>query len=226
MTTLFTILGLVVAAYRIRKGLFTKIEWLILCIWIGHFTFEELQLIWKFHHWRYDPRYFRPADFLTWGWTAWGASNWWCRAKWPMIALLTGTCIFDAVLVIKPMLPFGRRGAYVRACDWAVERIRSDWKGPSRDGTNVWSLAEYHTPYRPVVQAHVARVPHLLNGRQALLTDFGAIDLPDYWIIDVQRDIPPPRNLFDLIGTYRRGKFSFELYRRNERAHVRVTECE
>ena len=226
MTTLFTVLGLAVAVYRIRKGLFTKLEWLILCVWFGHFAFEELQLAFDLRRFRYDPRYFRPADFLTWGWVAWGASNWWCRAKWPMIALLTGTCIFDAVMVIKPMLPFGRRGAYVRACDWAADRIRADWNGPDRDQDPVFSLEEYHTPYRPVVQAHVARVPYLLNGRQALLTDFGAADMPDYWIIDVQRDIPPPRNLFDLIGTYRRGKFTFELYRRNERMHARVTGCE
>ena len=214
MTALFTVLGLLAAGYRIRKGLFTKAEWLVLCIWLGHFALEELQLIANLHHWRYDPRYFRPADFLTWGWAAWGAVNWWRRAKWPLVALLVATCVFDAVLVIKPMLPFGRRGAYVRACDWAVERIRADWRGPARDATNVWSLAEYHLPNRPVVEAHVARVPYLLNGRPALLTDFGAIDWPDYWIIDTRRDDPPPQGRFDLVDTYRRGRYTFELYRR------------
>ena len=216
MTTLFTVIGLIVAGYRIRKGLFTKVEWLILCVWLGHFAFEELQLITKFHHWRYDPRYFRPADFLTWGWAAWGMSRWWRRTKWLAVALLVGTCVFDLVLVVKPKLPFGRRGAYVRACDWAVERIRADWKGPARDTEPVFSLEEYHTPYRPAVFAHVARVPYLLNGRQALLTDFGETDYPDYWIIDTRRDDPPPPD-FDRIDTFRQGKFAFELYRRNPR---------
>lgn len=218
MTTLFTVLGLLVAGYRIRKGLFTKVEWLILGIWLGHFALEEFQLIAKFHHWRYDPRYFRPADFLTWGWAAWGATNWWHRAKWPLVALLAGTCVFDAVLVIKPNLPVGRRGAYVRACDWAVARIRADWRGPTRDETNVWSLVEYHTPYRPVVEAHVARVPYLLGGRHSLLEDFGMdVDLPDYWIVETSRDDPPPPS-HEHVDTYQDGKYTFELYRLRQKA--------
>ena len=214
MTIALTVLSLVVAAYRIRKGLFTRLEWFLLCLWLGHFAMEEAQLFVKFHHFRYDPRYFRPASFLSWIWLAWGVSAWWGKVKWYALSALAVGCIYDAVMVIKPNLPFGRRGAYVRACDWAVERIRADWKGPDRDQAPVFSLGEYHTPYRPVVQAHVARVPYLLGGRQALLTDFGKTDCPDYWIIDVKRDIPPPKAGFDLLDTYRRGKFTFELYRR------------
>ena len=213
MTIALTVLSLVVAAYRIRKGLFTRMEWFLLCLWLGQFALEGAQLLVKFHHFRYDPRYFRPASFLSWIWLAWGVSAWWGKVKWYALSALAVGCIYDAVMVIKPNLPFGRRGAYVRACDWAVERIRADWKGPDRDQAPVFSLREYHTPYRPVVQAHVARVPYLLNGRQALLTDFGKTDYPDYWIIDVKRDYPPPKDGFELLDTYRRGKFTFELYR-------------
>ena len=214
MTIALTVLSLAVAAYRIKKGLFTRLECFLLCLWLGHFALEEAQLLVKFHHFRYDPRYFRPASFLSWIWLAWGVSAWWPKIKWYVLSALAAGCVYDAVMVIKPNLPFGRRGAYVRACDWAVGRIRADWKGPNRDQDPVFSLKEYHTPYRPVVQAHVARVPYLLNGRQALLTDFGKADYPDYWIIDVKRDDPPPKSGFDLLDTYRRGKFKFELYRR------------
>lgn len=216
MTTALTILSLAVAAYRIKKGLFTRLEWFLLLFWLGHFALEEAQLIVKFHHFRYDPRYFRPALFLSWIWLAWGVSTYWSKVKWYALSALAAICIFDAVLVVKPNLPFGRRGAYVRACDWAVEKIRADWKGPSRDPDIGFSLGEYHTPYRPVVMAHVARVPYLLNGRQALLTDFGKEDFPDYWIIDVRRD-DPPRAGFELMDTYRQGKFAFELYRRRRK---------
>lgn len=217
MTTALTILSLAVAAYRIKKGLFTRLEWFLLLFWLGHFALEEAQLIVKFHHFRYDPRYFRPASFLSWIWLAWGLSTYWSKVKWYALSALAAICIFDAVLVIKPKLPFGRRGAYVRACDWAVEKIRADWKGPSRDPDIGFSLGEYHTPYRPVVMAHVARVPYLLNGRQALLTDFGKVDHPDYWIIDTRRDDPPQAG-FELVDTFRQGKFTFELFRRKRRA--------
>ena len=66
MTTILTVLSLAVAAYRIKKGLFTRLEWFLLCLWLGHFALEEAQLLVKFHHFRYDPRYFRPASFLSW----------------------------------------------------------------------------------------------------------------------------------------------------------------
>lgn len=219
MTTVLTVLSLAVAAYRIKKGLFTCLEWFLLLFWLGHFALEEAQLIVKFHHFRYDPRYFRPASFLSWIWLACGLSTYWSKVKWYALSALAAICIFDAVLVIKPNLPFGRRGAYVRACDWAVGKIRADWKGPARDPDIGFSLGEYHTPYRPVVMAYVARVPYLLNGRQALLTDFGKVDFPDYWIIDVRRD-DPPRAGFELMDTYRQGKFAFELYRRQRKGAV------
>ena len=82
MTTILTVLSLAVAAYRIKKGLFTRLEWFLLCLWFGHFALEEAQLLVKFHHFRYDPRYFRPASFLSWIWLAWGLSHWWSKVKW------------------------------------------------------------------------------------------------------------------------------------------------
>lgn len=217
MTTALTLLSLAVAAYRIRKGLFTRVEWLLLALWLGHFALEEAQLLVKFHHFRYDPRYFRPASFLSWIYLCWGVAAVWHR-RWLRrlaLALVAAAGVYDLVMVFKPVLPFGRRSAYVRACDWAVDRIREDWSGPVRDPERVFSLSEYHTPYRPVVFAHVARVPYLLGGRQALLTDFGAEDLPDYWVIDSRRDDPPPPGSgFELLDAFRTGRFEFELYRR------------
>ena len=213
MTIALTILSLAIAAYRIRKGLFTRVEWFVLALWLGHFALEEAQLFVKFHHFRYDPRYFRPVSFLSWIWLAWGLSNWWTKVRWFALSALAAALVFDATMIVKPNLPFGRRGAYVRACDWAVERIRADWKGPVRDATNEFSLAEYHSPYRPIVMAHVARLPYLLNGRYPFLDTFRSDNPPDYWTIDVRRDDPPPASLYELMDSYQTGKFKFNLYR-------------
>lgn len=189
MTTILTVLSLAVAAYRIKKGLFTRLEWFLLCLWFGHFALEEAQLLVKFHHFRYDPRYFRPASFLSWIWLAWGLSHWWSKVKWYALGLFAAACIYDAVMVFKPLIPGSRRSAYVQAGDWAIGRIRADWKGPSRDEEDVFALKEYHVPYRPIVHAHIARVPYFLHGRYSFMEHFGKIDTPDYWVIDTRRDV-------------------------------------
>ena len=226
MTTALTVLSLAVAAYRIRKGLFTRLEWFLLCLWLGHFALEEAQLLVKFHHFRYDPRYFRPVSFLSWGWLAWGLSAWWHKVKWYALAAFAAACAYDAVMVFKPLIPGSRRAAYVQAGDWAARRIREDWKGPARDEKETFALLEYHPPFRPIVHAHIARVPYLLGGRYSFMEHFGAADNPDYWVIDTKRDtrwwLPEMKRIspfpwlpdYELIDKARFGKRDFEIWRR------------
>lgn len=227
MTTVLTVLSLAVAAYRIKKGLFTKLEWFLLLLWAGHFALEEAQLIVKFHHFRYDPRYFRPVGCISWVWLAWGLSNWWHKVKWYALGLFAAACLYDAVMVFKPLIPGSRRHAYVQACDWAVDIIRRDWKGPRQDAQDVFSLREYHVPYRPIVHAHVARVPYLLGGRYSFMEHFNRVDTPDYYVVDVKRDhrlwLPEERPFspypwlpdYTRVDTARFGKRTFEIWRRN-----------
>ena len=226
MTIFLTALSLLVAAYRIRKGLFTRVEWFLLCLWAGHFALEEAQLLVKFHFFRYDPRYFRPVSFLSWIWLAWWLSTYWHKVKRYALAALAAACIYDAVMVLKPLIPGSRRHAYVQAGDWAIEFIRNDWQGPAHDATNVFSLAEYHTPNRPIVHAHIARVPYFLNGRYSFMEHFGKVDAPDYWVIDTRRDnrwwsaelrpySPYPwLPDYELVAERRFGKRDFEIWRR------------
>lgn len=216
MTTPFLIISLLIAGYRIKKGLFTRVEWLILLFWCVHFCLEQFQLIAEGCCFKYDARYFRPAEFLLWPWMAWGIAKLWSskiRFAKPVI-LLAGILIavYDGVLVVKARLPIGRRSAYIAACDWAAEKIRADWKGLAVDPENRFSLYEYHIPNRPCVWAHVARLPYEIGGRNFPdVEEFK--EAPDYWIDDLRVSDPPTEG-YVLLDTFKRGKYEFPLYKR------------
>lgn len=234
MTAAFTILSLGFAAYRIRKGLFTKPEWLLLAIWAAHFLLESVQLVsfasLSLHRpapeYFYSARFMCPADFLTWGWLAWGIVR--LKRLWKY-ALAAGALVvvYDAVLLVKPKLPVGRRGAYVAAANWAAEKIRADWaaRGEGATGEYVFDLGEYRTAARPVVDCHTARVAYLVGGRSngiaegdpkhedARLEKLKTLDEADYWIQDLRTDDSPGAD-WELMDTFRRGKYVLPLYRR------------
>lgn len=222
MTTVFTLLALVVAAYRIRRRLFTRAEWILLVLWAGHFVLELGFMYVDHMFFRFEARFFRPADFLTWFWLAWAVVELWRRGKaWRgiLVAALALIVTYDGVMLARAKIPVGRRNAYAAACDWAAEKIRSDWKGPASDTNFVFALGEYRTDRRPIVDCHSARVPYLVGGRSNGMDDgvekkVRELDRPDYWIQDLRQDDPPKGDDWVLMDTFRRGKYELPLYRR------------
>lgn len=215
MTTVLTLIGLVIAAYRIRKGLFTRLEWFVLIGWLVHFGLEEIQMIGEWHRFKYDPRYFRPVDFVTWGWAAWGLGKWWSCVKWLALFGLIAALVYDGVMLAKPNIPGSSRAGKVAACDWAADRIRADWQGPAETDNNPFDLEEYHVKGRPLVWAHVARVPYLLGGCLGPLPAPGRPNNPDYWIDDIDKEDPPTFG-YVLLDTFKYGRREYRLYRRED----------
>lgn len=89
-----------------------------------------------------------------------------------------------AVYLVKAQVPGTRRHQYVSACQWAVEEIRRDYRGPVVDAEILFSDSEYCTRGRPVVEAHIARVPYLLDGRAASAVGCSVQHIPDGVIPD------------------------------------------
>lgn len=216
MSTSFAILSLLVAGYRIRKGLFTRPEWALLSFWALHLVLEFLQLFFDLKSYHFEIRFFQPADFLVFGWLAWGVVTWWRRVRWLAVAAVAAVAVYNAVMLVKAQLPVGRRAAYAAACEWAASRIRADWHGPARDAECAFSIKEYHLPNRPVVDAHSARVPYLVGGRLDMAEAvFKDVDVPDYWIQDIASE-DPPKSGYELVDVFRRGRYELHLYRRGK----------
>lgn len=220
MTTLFSILSVLVLAYRAKKRLLTKPELVLLAIWCVHFILEEAQTFLYLGHFYYGARYLRPAEFLLWGYLAWGIVH--LREIFPRLdrrlLLLPLICIviYNVVLLVKPRLPVGRRGAYVAACEWAADKIRSDWQGPQKDEEFVFSVRRYRVPDRPVIDCYSARLPYVVGGRSngnAVDEKTTELDQADYWIQDLRWEDPPGEG-WELMDTFERGKYKFPLYRR------------
>lgn len=222
MTTLFTILSLAVAAYRIRKRLFTRPEWILLALWVAHFLFELAVMYGEYMRFRFEPRFFHPAEFLIWFYLAWGAIELWKRGGFRRLLLcaaLTLIVAYDVVLLVRPKIPGCRRNAHAGACEWAAEKILADWKGPARDSTFVFSLGEYRTNRRPIIDCHSARVPYLVGGRSNGMDDgvveqVRELDRADYWIQDLRADDPPQGDEWELMDVFKCGKYELPLYRR------------
>jgi len=120
-----------------------------------------------------------------------------------LVVLLVALVAHAAGYLAKAHVSGSRRNQYLAACDWAVETIRADYKGPARDAVPFFSPDDYHPPVRPVVEAHSHRVSYLLGGRHGMvfvkregvavpasLVDVGCAlaDPPDY-IVDESKKI-------------------------------------
>ena len=118
-------------------------------------------------------------------------------------------------MIMKPHIPGSRRYAYLRAVDWAAEKIRADWKGPAKDEYMGYSNLNYRHPNRPAVRAHTSRLPYVLNGRRSTAL---ADDVPDY-IYDEECEIDLAAESlhgakYELMDRLTVGKRTFALYRR------------
>lgn len=102
--------------------------------------------------------------------------------------LVAALVVHAAAFLAKAHVPGSRRCQQVAACDWAVEAIRADYRGPKADAEPFFSWLEYHPLNRPCVEAHSPRVAYLLGGRSASIAGCGLRDIPDY-IVDEPRKV-------------------------------------
>lgn len=140
----------------------------------------------------------------------------WRHGKKVLIALLIALFAHAGAFLAKAHVPGARRHAYVSACNWAVEQIRSDYRGPRSDSEPFFTQHEYHPLARPCVDAHVTRVSYLLGGRGASLAGCGLKDIPDY-IVDephkVNRDWWAVAD-YEKLAERKFGKRDFVIYKR------------
>ena len=214
----FEIFALLVIAYRMWRRRASSEEVRLLLLLVGIIAMIVAQSV-ICSHCLPEKRYWRQVSVLVYPWGVWGfieLAKYLRRSslRWGLF-LIAGVVVYDIGNLLHPVIPGFRREAYVKACDWAVEEIRRDWKGPVRDEQIKPLLSMYYLPYRPSVCSYVSRVPYLLNGRrwsEKLLHGTG--QWYDYWVGDVARDELPPEDKYERIGTFTRGKYTFALYRR------------
>lgn len=220
---ILALIALVAIIYRIKTRAFTRAEGVLLALIAGNFLLILAQIVIKDHVAFPEKRYWVQSFILLLGWTAWGIGAV-CKSSlarrfkpirylFPLIVVLFA--INDLVMVIKPRIPVGRRHAWVAACNWATERIRTDWKGPAKDAADTFSIRQYHQPKRPCVAGHTARIAYLLDGRVASVNEFGEMDRPDY-ICKEESKIGKLGADYEFMDRVQFGKRRFVLYRRRE----------
>ena len=223
-------IALLAIAYRVRMRLFTKAEFVVLSIFVVNWVTIELQITICDHILFPEKRYWVQSGVLLLGWTAWGIyrfssalSSRFRLARYVLPAAVACLAGFEVLMIMKPHIPGSRRYAYLQAVDWAAERIRADWKGPAKDEHLEYVGSNYRRPNRPVVHAHTARLPYVLNGRRSLRGDESVCDIhdiPDY-ICDEEKNIDLAADWlhgarYELMDRLTVGKRTFALYRRRE----------
>lgn len=130
--------------------------------------------------------------------------------------LVAALAVHALVFLVKAQIPGTRRNQYLAACDWAVEKIRADYKGPKRDAEPFFSQYEYHLLERPAVESHTKRVAYLLGGRRASPMWCWPVDTPDY-IVDernrLNRDFLSLAE-YETLAERKFGKRDFIIYKR------------
>ena len=222
------LIAVAAVAWRIATKRFTAAEWILLAIaalnhvvLTGQIMFESGSFVMGCP----ERRYWIQSGVLFLGWAAWGLSEAsrlvaqkWSPAKFLLPVAVAVLAAIDVAMLVKPHVPGSRRNAYLRACDWAAEKIRADYRGLAKDAAWVYSDLEYHAENRPVVLAHTGLLAYRLDGRQASLRVFGSIDLPDY-VFDEDKNVQLPKGArYELMDRVTFGKRSFSLYRRVKEA--------
>ena len=220
------VLALAAVAWRIKTRRFTKAEAVLLAFAVATYLFvlaQSVASLWNYGLVFPEARYWIQVGVLFLGWAAWGIdelskslSKRFAPARWLLPLVVAVFAAIDVAMLVKPHVPGARRNAYLRACDWAEEKIRADWHGPTNDPRIVYTDMEYRLPYRPAVMAHTGLLTYRLRARFALPYHFGRVDLPDY-IFDEEKKIEIPYiGRYELVGRVAFGKRTFALYKRTD----------
>lgn len=215
------IFSIAVILWRLKRRLASRTEILLAGLVLMNYLMVFAQEKLGGGHPFPEARYFNQAHLLLYPWGIWGLMQLLSKLKRINLRLCLGVvfgvfAVYDGVMLIKAQLPIGRRSAYEASIQWALPKIAADWQGPKRDEINVMNAVDYHTPFRPVVMAHSARLPYLLGGRDSIFWAYEKEDVADYWFSDIRRDDPPTKG-YVLMDEFKQGKYTFQLYRRKKK---------
>lgn len=226
---MFAVIFIALAAiiYRVRRRLFSRTEAAVLAVFLVTLAFVWMQIALCDHKAFPEKRYWIQSAILLSGWAVWGVREL-ANHKSKALAIcgrhllpvaVACLAIVAVAQLVKPYIPGTRRNAYIAAANWAAEKIREDWSGPSRDESVDFSIVEYRHPARPIVRCHTARLACLLDGRKDPTVHRAGDPLPDY-VCDEEKKIdfgakPLCAAKFELIDRLQVGKRRFALYRRS-----------
>ena len=221
-------IALAVIAYRIRKRLFSKAEAAVVAVFATCLVVIWLQILICDHVAFPEKRYWIQSAIMLSAWAVWGIRELskqrnkvvaFC-GRYLLPIVITCLALTDIVMLVKPYIPGSRRNAYVSATKWAAEKIRADWKGPSRDESVDFFAGEYRHPARPIVRCHTARLSYVVGGRKDPTLHQPDDPMADYICheeakIDFDSE-PLSGAKYELMDRLRIGKRRFALYKRIE----------
>jgi len=221
-------IALAAIAYRVSKRLFSKAEAAVVAVFGVCLAMIWLQIFICDHVSFPEKRYWIQSAIMLSGWAVWGIRELakqrnkvlaFC-GRYLLPTVITCLALTDLVMLAKPYIPGSRRHAYVKAAKWAAEKIRDDWKGPSRDEKVNFFAGEYRHPSRPIVRCHTARLSYILGGRKDHTVHQPDDPMPDYVCNEESKldfGSQPLRGAkFELMDRLVVGKRKFALYRRVE----------
>lgn len=216
----FNLFAVLVLIYRWRHRLLTRVEVLLVALWLVHGLLVEAQLLVEFGRVAVDWRYLDPANAILWLEAGWGLSRLWSfpRGRLVIVVALAGFALVNAAMTVKHLFPVGRRARIVRVCREASRQIKADWKGPARDTSVAYAAGEYHSVERPIVEGpssfrSARRLLGTMAGGRSVNREFFRMEKPDYWLLD-EAEAPPAGS--EVVSALSYGRHRFVLYRREK----------
>ncbi len=154
----------------------TRTEWLVLALLVGHHLLEVVQLmlgsesltITMLPH-----RYFATLAPLVWGWTAYGLVQLWQvpHPRWKYLTRLIALAVFVHTITYVGIVKFQKeykrgvgRDAMV-AAQAIAPFILEDYKGPKVTPDFPYTVGEYYTNRRPVIDGPYAAAAWCVRGQ-------------------------------------------------------------
>jgi hypothetical protein len=220
-----------VILFRIFTRRFTKAEWLLLALLIGHHALEVFQQ-WTGDGFRLTQlyvRYYQVIAPLAWGWTAWGLIALW---KWRkdllgiilrvcIVAFIAEVFVYNGIVRLSHEYRKGTVRDRVVAGRHLTPYILEDYKGPKRHENFPYSTREYFTSRRPVIRNdYGSAIPtQAFNGQIAL--PIGPYPLEeDYYVRRLDKNVskypPLPESRYEFITEVKGSRYKWRLYRRKD----------
>lgn len=207
------LLAVAVSAYRIRRKLFTRGEAVLWALFLLSVFLVQLQLYVENWRFKVDLRYLSPAFVLLWPVCIWPFAEIWKKYRklhYVFSAVFIIALGVNAFRVVKHNFGMGNRSRKTLVSAWAADVINRDWDGPRMDSKLSWSMREYNTRARPVINcASSYRSIAYLTGGRIYFPEVGGENKGDYYLLE---DESPPAGA-RLVGEYSFKRRQFRLYR-------------
>lgn len=226
----YLVVAYAVILFRIVTHRFTKAEWILLVILVGHHLLEFLQL-WVGDGFRIvmlPDRYFQVVAPLSWAWTAfgliwlwrWRKGRWGVLARVFVVALIAEVIGYEAICKLSHEYRKGTNRDGLVAGRKLAPFILEDYKGPSRHENFPYSPNEYFTSRRPVVKGDAGRALIAWTVRGQIALPLGPYPLKeDYFIRRVDRYFEElPEDQYEFMAEAKGTRRHWRLYRRKASA--------